>query len=77
MEKEITKLNETTLRVVKTVPVASEYKLDYLIEQRAKIVASRDAELAEVDELISQCKTLEVKSEKAITLEEVVASEII
>ena len=76
---EIQKLDNTTLRVVKTVPVAFDYDYNTLVGQRAKIVeqkerdnAQRDLEIAEVDELLAEFKKLKMDT----TIKEVVEETI-
>jgi hypothetical protein len=71
MKDKITKVNEKIIRVEKTIPVTSEYTLDFLTEQRDRILSQkirdneqRDLELAEVDELIAECQVLKIKSDK-------------
>lgn len=62
------KVDGNTIRLVKTVaPVVTEYKLKFLKEQKQTIIAQklrdnalRDAEIAEVQTLIDQCKTLNI-----------------
>lgn len=65
--QEITKKDANTIFVVKSVPVQFEFTPEYLVEQRAKIVAQkekdnaqRDIEIAEVDAYLAQCKILKV-----------------
>ena len=66
-------LDEIKLEVTKTTvvePEVTEYKLDFLTQQRLDIlkqrndfVEERTTELAEVDVLIAKCAELGVKSE--------------
>jgi hypothetical protein len=65
--QEITKKDENTIFVVKTVPVQFEFTPEYLVEQRARIVAQkekdnaqRDVEIAEIDAYLAECQKLKV-----------------
>ena len=69
-EKVFEKVDATTIRMVKVLPVQFDYKLDFLVEQRLRIIAQkerdnaqRDLEIAECDELIAKCAELAVASE--------------
>ena len=55
-----TKLDANTIQVetTKTINSTTSYRLDFLLKQRASIVAQRDAELAEVDQLIAEATKL-------------------
>jgi hypothetical protein len=73
----VEKLNDTTLRVTKTMPVSTDYDYNYLVEQRARIVAQkerdntqRDLEIAEVDALLAEFTKLKMDT----TIKEVVES---
>jgi hypothetical protein len=77
--QEITKKDANTIFVVKSVPVQFEFTPEYLVEQRARIVAQkekdnaqRDLEIAEVDAYIAECKKLSVVAKP---VEEVKATE--
>ena len=66
---QVIKLDENTIRVTKSVPVATDFTLDYLTAQRAAIVAQRDRdnaqrdiEIAEVDALLANCERLNIVS---------------
>jgi hypothetical protein len=63
--QQITKKDENTINVVKSVPVSFDFTPEYLTEQRQRILdqkdrdsAQRDVEVAEIDEYLSQCKQL-------------------
>jgi hypothetical protein len=73
----VEKLNDITLRVTKTMPVSTDYDYNYLVEQRARIVAQkerdntqRDLEIAEVDALLAEFTKLKMDT----TIKEVVES---
>jgi hypothetical protein len=73
----VEKLNDTTLRVTKTMPVSTDYDYNFLVEQRARIVAQkerdntqRDLEIAEVDALLAEFTKLKMDT----TIKEVVES---
>ena len=76
---EYTKIDDTTLKVVKPIEATTEektYDLDFLKSQEVSILKSkndycdaRDKELAEVRELIAQCETLGVLSKTEVALE--------
>ena len=55
-----TKLDANTIQVetTKTINSTTSYRLDFLLKQRASIVAQRNAELAEVDQLIAEATKL-------------------
>jgi hypothetical protein len=64
---EITKQDEHTINVVKSVPVQFSFTPEYLVEQRGRIVAQkerdnaqRDLEIAEVDTYLAECIKLNV-----------------
>lgn len=73
---ETQKINNTTLRVIKTMPVSVDYDYNFLVEQRKTIVAQknadnaqRDLEIAEVDTLLAEFKKLKMDTtivEKAV-----------
>jgi len=72
MDKQFEKIDDKTIRFIKTMPVAVDFELDYLVEQRERIIAQkakdnaqRDLEIAECDELIAQCEILSIVSKKA------------
>lgn len=63
----ITKKDDNTIQVVKSVPVQFDFTPEYLKEQRQRIVdqkekdnLQRDKEIAEVDAYIAECVKLEV-----------------
>jgi len=63
----ITKLDDNTITVVKSVPVEFKFTPEYLIEQRARIVeqkekdnAQRDLEIDEVDGYLAEMTKLNV-----------------
>lgn len=69
----ISKKDENTIQVVKSVPVQFDFTPEYLKEQRQRIVdqqirdnAQRDLEIAEVDAYLAECIKLAVV-EKVIT----------
>jgi hypothetical protein len=73
MEDVISKLDETTLRIVKTMPVQIDVKLDELMEKKVRLEAERarfnaniDLQIAEIDGYLAECQKLEVKSEIAL-----------
>jgi hypothetical protein len=64
---EITKRDDNTINVVKSVPVQFSFTPEYLVEQRGRIVAQkerdnaqRDLEIAEVDVYLAECAKLGV-----------------
>lgn len=64
---EITKKDDNTITVVKTMPIAFDFTVEYLKEQRQKIVEQqirdneqREKELAEVDAYLAECTKLDV-----------------
>jgi hypothetical protein len=76
----ITKKDENTIFVVKSVPVQFEFTPEYLVNQRAAIVAQkekdnaqRDIEIAEVDAYLAECQKLAVvaKPVEAVPAEEI------
>ena len=85
MEQQFSKLDETTLQVVKPVEVREETKtfdLDFLKQQEINIlkqkndfIEARDLELEEVRELIAQCEILKVRSKTEVALEAETARE--
>ena len=69
----ITKLTASSISVSKEVitPTTTTYEYDYLVKQRAAILAQkaqqmadRDRELAEIDLLLGECVKLNVTAEK-------------
>jgi hypothetical protein len=75
----VEKLNDTTLRVTKTMPVSTDYDYNYLVEQRARIVAQkerdntqRDLEIAEVDALLAEFTKLKMDTTIKEVVEEVI-----
>jgi hypothetical protein len=74
MDTTATKIDENTVRIIKTVAAhdeVHEYKLDFLLKQKADIekqrddfVAAREAELKEVDHLIWHCEQEGIKVEE-------------
>ena len=83
---EYEKLNDTTLQVTYTpqepAPIVKTYNLDFLrkqelaiLKQRNDYILSRDAELAEVRELITQAETLGIKTQEEVDTEEERAKE--
>lgn len=86
METQYQKINNSEMKVIKdapiVVPVESTYSIDFLKQQELGIlkqmndyIATRQTELAEVRELISQAETLGLKTSEAILAESVVAEE--
>lgn len=78
--QEITKKDDNTILVVKTMPVQFELTPEYLTEQRARIVeqkekdnAQRDLEIAEVDSYLAQCKKLAVVAKPVEVVADVVS----
>lgn len=76
-----TEVVDGKLRVVKTMPVQFDFTVEYLKEQRAKIVeqkereiAQRDTELAEVDAYLAECERLEIV--EAVNVKEVDTEEV-
>lgn len=69
-ETQVTRVDDNTLRVTKSVPQSQDYTRDYLVQQRADIVAQRDlylaqrnAEIGEIDGLLTQCDRLNIVGE--------------
>ena len=69
MTNKINKIDDNTIEVVKTTTIESTTQFTYeeLIAQKKAIqnqkdeqMAQRDAELAEIEDLLSQCTTLNV-----------------
>lgn len=67
---EITKVDENTIKVIKIEEVQTDTNFTYeeLLNQKANIISQkesfcdqRDIEIAEVEELISECEKLGVK----------------
>jgi hypothetical protein len=65
--QEITKKDDNTIRVVKSVPVQFDFTPEYLKEQRQRIVdqqirdnEQREKEIAEVDAYLIECAKLQV-----------------
>ena len=65
--QQITKKDDNTIQVIKSVPVQFEFTPEYLTEQRKKIVAQkekdiiqRDLEIAEIDAYLAECDKLGV-----------------
>ena len=63
----ITKKDDNTIEVVRTLPVQFTFTPEYLKKQRADIIAQkerdntqRDKEIAEVDEFLAECERLGV-----------------
>ena len=74
---QVTKKNDNTIQVVKSVPVQFTFTPEYLVEQRARIVAQkekdnaqRDVEIAEVDGYLAECIKLEVVAKPLTVIEE-------
>ena len=64
---QITKKDENTIEVVKTMPVAFTFTPEYLKTQREAIlkqkeeqIAQRDLEIAEIDGYLAECAKLNV-----------------
>ena len=74
---QVTKKDNNTIQVVKSVPIQFTFTPEYLVEQRARIVAQkekdnaqRDAEIAEVDGYLAECIKLEVVAKPLTVIEE-------
>jgi len=67
------KLDATTLRVTKSEQRSFNFTRAYLGGQRAKVLAQRDAELAEIDELLAQCDALGITDEVEDPVEDIPA----
>jgi hypothetical protein len=74
----ITKKDENTIQVVKSVPVQFDFTPEYLKEQRQRIVdqkekdnAQRDLEIAEVDAYLAECIKLAVVEKPIEVVEEI------
>lgn len=72
----ITKLDDNTIAVVKSVPVEFKFTPEYLTEQRKNIVAQkerdnaqRDLEIAEVDAYLAEMEKLNVVAKPAEVIE--------
>jgi hypothetical protein len=83
---EITKQDDNTIAVVKTVPVSFTFTPKYLREQRQRIVdqqtkdnEQREKEIAEVDLYLAECEKLNVieKIVEPIEVEPVVEDEVV
>ena len=78
METQFSRLDDTTLKVIKPIEATTEektYDLDFLKSQEVSILKSkndycdaRDKELAEVRELLAQCESLGVLSKTEVAL---------
>lgn len=74
MDAKITKKDDNTIEVVKTMPVAVLFTPEYLKEQRAAVIKQRDEEIAEIDMYLAEMEKLWV-CDKCI-VSEVVEEEI-
>jgi hypothetical protein len=64
MTAQVIKIDDNTIHIINENGRINEYKLDFLLYQVNAIKAQRDAEIAEVDELLALCNSVGVVEQK-------------